>query len=707
MPRPKPLTQLSRVVRRIDDTLVKRIAQELLISFKELPGFNTAQIGEIQPIYSLDGTSIAYHEVKFKTPGGKDNGYAIVSATEDDLPVVEFSETGDTHYEKFKKQLAGVTFKMVRFGNTYMTAEDDKGKLLAEIGDRPSVLRPELQVHIRGEGSDHQPPTRPRIKGRVDVSQIRRTSGKISYKDLKSTIKLRKFPNTLLKKHWAVAKSPHSPCTYNYFWADGYNSHPYFTQIPKNTAPNNNDHASGCGPTSWMNIFGWHDLNWCNTILNGSQTTNNDYIRNLTMKLHDRLGTYEPWWTFDSDQGFTWPEDMEKGYAFSKDTLQHSCSYWFRHDWWNTDEQWVFEVARDALRKKRPVIVGYYEDWHYAIAYGIAECSKHGWKEHSWLRIYPAWSANDSQNKWIPMGTIFGIYAAYDYWTLSQGAVGQEVTRYDWTDGWTTVEFYQTGGNTYLFLLKQSNGIVHIHKMNANGTVGAKVDQRDWSNGWTQAKPFKVGANLFLFLLKKSDGVVHIHKINSDGKVGAEVQHYDWSSGWTTVEFFQAGGNTYLFLLKQSGGIVHIHKMNADGTVGTKVDDHDWSDGWTQAQPFNVGTNPFLFLLKKGDGIVHIHKLNNDGKVGQQVCQYDWTSGWTSVEFYQIGGNTYLFLLKEGNGIVHIHKMKADGSVGAQVDGRDWSDGWTQAQPFKVGASPFLFLLKYSTGDVHIHKMIE
>jgi len=61
--------------------------------------------------------------------------------------------------------------------------------------------------------------------------------------------------------------------------------------------------------------------------------------------------------------------------------------------------------------------------------------------------------------------------------------------------------------------LKESSGIVHIHRMNDNGSVGAKIDERDWSDGWTHAKPYKVGANPFLFLLKKGDGTVHIHHL--------------------------------------------------------------------------------------------------------------------------------------------------------------------------------------------------
>jgi len=188
------------------------------------------------------------------------------------------------------------------------------------------------------------------------------------------------------------------------------------------------------------------------------------------------------------------------------------------------------------------------------------------------------------------------------------GAVGREVEeRYDWSSGWSTVEFYEAGGKTYLFLLKEK-GDVHIHQMNSDGTVGARVDTRDWSTGWTQAQPFSVDNQLFLFLLKESDRCVHIHKIESNGTVGDSVDTRAWSSGWSTVEFYEAGGKTYLFLLKEKGD-VHIHQMNSDGTVGARVDTRDWSTGWTQAQPFSVDNQLFLFLLKENGGDVHIHQI--------------------------------------------------------------------------------------------------
>ncbi len=124
------------------------IAQDLLASFQDLPGFANAAVAETFPIYDQDGISIAYYEVKFRSPDGKDAGYAILSADERDLPIVEFSHQGTTHFERFQQETKE-PFRMVRYGAGYITAESQQGALLSEIGLRPEpvAVRSAESVH--------------------------------------------------------------------------------------------------------------------------------------------------------------------------------------------------------------------------------------------------------------------------------------------------------------------------------------------------------------------------------------------------------------------------------------------------------------------------------------------------------------------------------------------------------------------------------
>jgi len=278
--------------------------------------------------------------------------------------------------------------------------------------------------------------------------------------------------------------------------------------------------------------------------------------------------------------------------------------------------------------------------------------------------------------------------------------------RYDWSAGWTTSEFYEANGNTYLFLLKAANGIVHVHDMGGNfDFVGREIERHDWSNDWTNVRFYSIRNRSFMFLLKSGNGKVHIHQTNNEGTVGRQIQRQDWSDGWTTSEFYEVNGNTFLFLLKAGNGRVHIHRMNNNGTLGRQIERHDWSSGWTNVEFYEVAGRIFMFLLKTRSGRVHIHQINSNGTVGNEVQRYNWSSGWTTSEFYSINGRTYLFLLKVRDGIVHIHRMNNNGTVGRQIQSFDWSSGWTNIRFYTSGTAKYMWLLKSGSGIVHIHRM--
>ncbi len=267
---PKNLSRKLRITEQLASGLVKvavdhlprypelivKVANELLISHKDLPGFSSASIRGIHPIYDLDGQNVRYYEVKFSSPTKRNNGYAIISASEKDLPVVEFSHQGITHHERFTNRISGKQFKVVRFGPTYFTAEDpNTGEFLDAIGTPPFQLPEELKVHVRSEISDHRASTRPTLELPLRISKIKYQISKIkttrrAYPILKSTYTshLTVAPSEL-RRQWEIAKSPHSPCTYEYHWVDGFTpgqeSHTYFTQLPPRTPPNNDPWYSG------------------------------------------------------------------------------------------------------------------------------------------------------------------------------------------------------------------------------------------------------------------------------------------------------------------------------------------------------------------------------------------------------------------------------------------------------------------------------
>lgn len=421
-------------IRTLQIQEAQSLAQGTLGELRGIPALAAARLGRMLPVYSPKGDA-AYFEAELMQASGAPSGHMLVSATTATLPVLEIAPQGKSYHQRFREKLGHERFRVVWFSPDYVVAEDERGAKLAEIGIPPTPIPPQLQRHVRGESRGQSFVASSHALSRPEVF-LSKPSGPVrpvavpQYAELKARYRPFVARPGQLDRAWtrtlsiaggaAADTSGGAACSYAYSWADGREQHPHFLQIPKHSGPNHNDHWSGCGPTAWMNLFGWHDKYWSPNLLAGSPMVNDSAIENLTMQCHDSIGTYEPWWTFDSDQGFTWPDDMARGLDFARTVLHHDCSYFWRQDWWDTDEDWVFEVARSVMASRRPFIVGYYQDWHYAIGMGIAQCTTHGWRDHSWIWIYPAWSRDESDNKWIPKETIFGIYGVYDFRSLRE-----------------------------------------------------------------------------------------------------------------------------------------------------------------------------------------------------------------------------------------------------------------------------------------------
>ena len=286
-----------------------------------------------------------------------------------------------------------------------------------------------------------------------------------------------------------------------------------------------------------------------------------------------------------------------------------------------------------------------------------------------------------------------------------------EIDRRDWSGGWTTAEFYTVGASTFLFLLKEATGEVHVNEVDADGTIGAEVDRRDWSGGWTTAEFYTVGASTFLFLLKEATGEVHVNEVDADGTIGAEVDRRDWSGGWTTAEFYTVGASTFLFLLKEATGEVHVNEVDADGTIGAEVDRRDWSGGWTTAEFYTVGASTFLFLLKEATGEVHVNEVDADGTIGALSKALRWSSGWSNVEFY---GTSPVYLVaskpnhKTPDGtasLIRVMHLDANGFPDSTTHERTWTAGWSELRIVRTQLLTALFALKPAEGDVVIHRL--
>ena len=77
-----------------------------------------------------------------------DLGYILVSLTDDNFPVVSFSNEGLTPVEKLWRRAGTRSIKPVQFDNTLLIAEDDAGNMLANLGSVPFKIPPSALAQI-------------------------------------------------------------------------------------------------------------------------------------------------------------------------------------------------------------------------------------------------------------------------------------------------------------------------------------------------------------------------------------------------------------------------------------------------------------------------------------------------------------------------------------------------------------------------------
>ena len=304
-----------------------------------------------------------------------------------------------------------------------------------------------------------------------------------------------------------------------------------------------------------------------------------------------------------------------------------------------------------------------------------------------------------------------------------------------WSSGWNS-KIYEIDGKQYLFLIKYKNGLVHIHKIDNNGKIGREIAKYDWSKGWSNINFYTVKNKTFLFLMKAgsgdgyTNGLVHINKVNHDGTIDKVIEKHDWRAGWNKIEFFYFQNKTYV-ILNRDDGTLHIREMKSDGTLGNIVIDQNTT---LQNTKSIVGTD---IQVVQTEEAVYVYGINNSGKttiynqykfylknkkfVFKKIDTQVWTSGWVRMNIFKASEKKSYLIISKGvsrNGIMHIHKinnLKNDAKIGKLIDDNYFRnkfysimpmEQWSNIQYFKARNGKLkLFLLDKYSGRVRVINM--
>lgn len=389
---------------------VTQLAQIHINRFKGKPEFSSPMINEVYPLFTASGKRDILFEVKFSSSNQNDNGSAIIALSNQFSPIPRFTFEGPAVVELLQKKVGHWNFKTIYFTPLYMVAESEEGKLLAEIGKRPSLLfRP-----YKGKGriKFNYPSFKKQFIKQFDKI-IERKKGDYE-----------KAWNLILKKK-KTDKSKSGSTDYISPWdvplgqyqtrnADHYWRLPMYRQIPPHFGVNNNDFKSGCVACAWLCLIGYYDNTTALDIMRGTHTNHSlnwsDYPDTLMMELSEYLGTFPT----ETGGGAVWAEDIHNGYNFITDILEHPIT---GKRYTTEGCMKAFQIVYDKLLTKGvPSVISV--PGHALIAYGVM-ANMVNLSENHFLRVYTGMTDPSPFSTYIPFEELDGAWSMDEIETTS------------------------------------------------------------------------------------------------------------------------------------------------------------------------------------------------------------------------------------------------------------------------------------------------
>lgn len=406
----------------------KEIADLIYQRTKELFGINwgTKEFAgkrpyATYPIYAYGVEGVAYYEVWLTKDGKSTQGWLLLSVTDKDYPLVNFSHEGTPYSQKVLNKAfeRGVDIKqsdrIYRFGVSYFTLEDKEGKLLADYGNMPTWLPLKIEISGKGKGDSKtdifeyekikEEPIRDvhfRLIESYEKLKVHFTDSYFTSKRAKLAQEMQKriFPKIGHGEVYRKKQNPH----YIYWWIENYGNQCLYTQISSNSSYNWTGCWSGCNNNAWTSLYGWWDknkgkINLIPTTSTGEScpTYRNTKVRRdvvdpVQMWLRGTCSTY-----CSGGGGWTKWKNAWKGYKWAKN-LGYGYSYWYQ--WCNLSgcDVKLANILVDCIaNNRRPAHVG--ANSHFWVGTGLTQWSTN--TDWTWVYCYPGWKQNHNDDVWI------------------------------------------------------------------------------------------------------------------------------------------------------------------------------------------------------------------------------------------------------------------------------------------------------------------
>lgn len=417
----KEFFTINKEYKDFSETIIQR-TKEFMAMNEGTKEFSGKVPFKIFPIYSYGVEGVAYYEVWLTKDGRNPEGWILLSRTDKDYPLVNFSHVGISYSKKVtdQAQKQSVTinssFKTYRFGVSYFTLEDKDGKKIAEFGEMPQFLPKDIDKSNGGKGDSRTKTRTEKVKeDTLELLEGVHYNSIDNYDDLKKYFsesyfnqRRGKYSKDMLqrifpqKKHGEAYLYLKSADHYIYRWVSGTQC--LYTQIPANMSFNHTGCSSGCNNNAWASLFGWWDLNQGKTNLLATTSTGEGCPTNRsTMQRRDVVDPVQMWFrgkcgTYcKNGGGWTKWKKAWKGYEWA-DNEGYGRSYWYQ--WCNSAgcDVDLANILVDCIGNNlRPAHIG--ANSHFYVGTGLAQWSSN--TDWTWVYCYPGWSTNHDADVWI------------------------------------------------------------------------------------------------------------------------------------------------------------------------------------------------------------------------------------------------------------------------------------------------------------------
>lgn len=210
-----------------------------------------------------------------------------------------------------------------------------------------------------------------------------------------------------------------------------------------------------------------------------------------------------------------------------------------------------------------------------------------------------------------------GQFRTYPF-SPSQGMLNNPVEIGTWAGGWTTIEFYVIGSQTYALFFNRNDGSVSFYTMNANGKLGSVVETQTWATKWDLARIYKPTGTeqRYIFLYAKATGLARIFALKANGALDFARKTYeqtlagyedfqimeDVPGDWPKGQFIDTYTSTYLLFHDQDNSAQTLQILNKNGDVGWWITTAGIGTGFTQANVYARNKRSEAMYYNKANG---------------------------------------------------------------------------------------------------------